>query len=208
MKYLCIDTCGAYTAVAAVNGTNKVYDSDPARAGGALMPMLDAALGKVSLGINDLDFIAVAVGPGSFTGVRIGVTTARSLAYALSVPVVAVNTCLLAAYNSRNAVRADKTVTLSDAGNGYFFAAVYRDLKETLAPCCLTADECKTLLKEHDGFFVAADEAAAKAFGVEPTSGNGIIEVALEKYLRGETTDYAKIEPLYIRLSQAEKNAK
>ena len=105
MRYLCIDTSGSRTSVGAVNGNKRAYLSDDGfvKASRALMPMIDSALKQVELNIADADFVSVVIGPGSFTGIRIGVSAARALAYALNKPVVSVNSCELAAYNSRKA---------------------------------------------------------------------------------------------------------
>src|SRR5690348_11165768 len=57
-----------------------------------LIGVIDGALGQAGMTYKDLDRIGVSIGPGSFTGVRVGVATARGLALALGVPAVGVNT--------------------------------------------------------------------------------------------------------------------
>lgn len=87
-----------------------------------LIPMIDAALGSAGLSYADLDRIVVTTGPGSFTGVRVGVAAARGLALALEIPAVGVGSlsalALGAARNSSNGT----AVALLDAKRGELYA--------------------------------------------------------------------------------------
>jgi len=97
MKLLALDTsmqaCSAAVLVKE-DGTSKVHGLLEHRERGhaeRLMPMIDEVLALAGLGVRDLDRLAVTIGPGTFTGVRIGVATARGLALALDLPLVAQN---------------------------------------------------------------------------------------------------------------------
>lgn len=97
MLLLAIDTAGPACAVALVRaaaGGAKILARTTERIGRGhaerLMPMIEAALGEAGVIFADLDRIAVTTGPGSFTGVRIGVAAARGLALALDIPAVGV----------------------------------------------------------------------------------------------------------------------
>lgn len=209
MKFLCIDTSGSKTSVGVVNGNKRVFTSDDGfvRASRALMPMIDSALKEAETSVKDVDFISVVIGPGSFTGIRIGITTARALAYALNKPIVSVNSCELAAYNSRKASGAKKILTALDAGNGFVFAALYDGETELAAPKCLTLDEFQALHGEIGDCIVAADKKTAQTLSVTPTDGDGIIDLSEKKFERGETMPYNEADALYVRLSQAERTA-
>ena len=67
-----------------------------------LVPMIDKLVKKARLKIRDIDCFAISVGPGSFTGLRIGVTTVKGLAYSLNKPIVAVPTLDVIARNVKN----------------------------------------------------------------------------------------------------------
>lgn len=102
MKILAIDT-SALTATAAIlsedmligeiSTTTKLTHSQ------TIMPMIDELLKKVSLDITDIDLFACSEGPGSFTGLRIGIGTIKGLAYGLGKPVVGVSTLEALAHN-------------------------------------------------------------------------------------------------------------
>ena len=90
---LAFDTSAARCAAALVSGGRVLVARDEATDRGQaerLLPMLQEMLAEAGLGWNDLDGIAVATGPGNFTGVRIAVAAARGLALALGVPAVGV----------------------------------------------------------------------------------------------------------------------
>ena len=201
MKYFCIDTSGAKISVGAV-GEKSVYLSDDgtAKAGKELMPMLDRALKEAGMTAGDADFLAVVIGPGSFTGIRIGVSAARSLAYALNIPVVPVNTCELAAYNSKCH---GKALSVSDAGNGYCFVALYDGKKELVPPTCIRETELEDYTRSCGKITLAADKKYAERLNVKEVSGDGILQFALEKYAE-RAVSYNDVVPLYVRKSQAE----
>ncbi len=90
---LAIDTSTSLVGAACLDSgvvLSEVMQRDARRHGELLAPTIAAALERAGLGPRDLDGIAVGVGPGPFTGLRVGITTARVMARALSVPVVGV----------------------------------------------------------------------------------------------------------------------
>ena len=94
MKLLLVDTSGPVCGVAVLTEQGVVYDCAAVNKlthSTNLMPMVDQALTATGLKIADMDRIAVVTGPGSFTGVRIGVSTVKGLAHAAGKPCVAVD---------------------------------------------------------------------------------------------------------------------
>jgi len=131
MLLLAVDTAGPNCAVALAasrGGAPRILASTSERVdrGHAehLMPMIAATLARASLSYSDLDRIAVTTGPGSFTGVRVGIATARALALALDIPAVGVGS--LAALASAVLQKHTKgtAVAALDAKRGEIYARV------------------------------------------------------------------------------------
>jgi tRNA threonylcarbamoyladenosine biosynthesis protein TsaB len=116
-----------------------------------LMPLIDRMLRDSEVAKEKIDAIAVARGPGSFTGVRIGVATARALAQGLGVPAVGVNTLEALA----EAVPAEDSLVcpLLDARREQVYTALYRRGKNwsepLIEPCALAVEELAATLKRY-----------------------------------------------------------
>ena len=117
-----------------------------------LMPELDHMLKGAHLQVEDLDGIAVTVGPGSFTGIRIGIATARTLAQVLDIPLVGVSTLRLLAENIRYS--SSVILPLLDARGGRVYAGFYQQGKEVMESFhdqgLFTPHEVSAILKEHE----------------------------------------------------------
>ncbi len=102
MNILAIETTGAEASVAIINDKGEVFmEASDQKLNHLqnLMPMVDILLEKRGLSIDDVDYIAVSEGPGSFTGIRIGVSSARALAQALVLKTISVPTLKTFLYN-------------------------------------------------------------------------------------------------------------
>ncbi|MCX4314398.1 MAG: tRNA (adenosine(37)-N6)-threonylcarbamoyltransferase complex dimerization subunit type 1 TsaB, partial [Clostridia bacterium] len=88
----------------------------------SLMPAIDKLLTDAGMALSEIDAIACVIGPGSFTGIRIGVSAARAMCYALGKPAVAVNYLQSLAYNER-ADGVDKILCVCDGSNGTAYLA-------------------------------------------------------------------------------------
>lgn len=105
MNILAIETTGAEASVAIINDQQEVFEeasTEKLNHLQNLMPMVDHLLTKCRLSIDDLSYIAVSEGPGSFTGIRIGVSSARALAQALELQTISVPTLQSFAYHVPN----------------------------------------------------------------------------------------------------------
>ena len=104
MKILGVDTSTPIGSIALIENDNLVAEHtlDIVQAHSSrLMPAIDSVLKWGNITVNDLDGCAVGIGPGSFTGIRIGVATVKSICYALDKPIVGVSTLEAIAYNLR-----------------------------------------------------------------------------------------------------------
>ena len=94
-KILAIETSTSVVGVAVARGSRILFDNwliEPMGHSSLLLPMCSEALDKAEMSPDDLDAIAVSVGPGSFTGLRIGCATAQGLAHSWRLPVIPVPT--------------------------------------------------------------------------------------------------------------------
>lgn len=125
MNFLAIDTTMDKIALAlSVNGTEKAIDiAAPAKKhNGALLPSIEKLLEEINATLSDIDIFGVVVGPGSFTGIRVGVAATNALAYALKKPVVA-----MTAHEVAKVAHPDEDIlALIDCKHGNFYAALFK----------------------------------------------------------------------------------
>jgi tRNA threonylcarbamoyladenosine biosynthesis protein TsaB len=136
MRILGFDTATRATTVALDLGGGEVLEArdDPPpgerpRHATTLLPLADQLLERAGIELADIELIAVGVGPGTFTGLRIGIATARGLVQALAIPAVGVSTLQSLALNGRGLGSAegdiDAVAPVLDARRGEVFAAAW-----------------------------------------------------------------------------------
>ncbi len=191
MKILAFETTDAIASVALyLDGEvfETVIDTDRRHAE-SVLPAAEALLSAHGISIADMDAFAADVGPGSFTGVRIGVCTANALGAAHNKPVVAVNALESLAYPYR-----DQTVcALIDARNGNGYGAVYRNGQTVVPPCACVMDDFTANLPENCRMV-----GTGTADPILPAA-SCVARIAAER--QGEK----EIAPLYLKPSQAER---
>ena len=189
----------------------------------SVLPAVGEVLRFSGLQIRDVDLFAVTSGPGSFTGLRIGISIVKGLALAASKPVAAVSTLDALAYNLFYAPMA--ICPLLDAKKGQIYAAVYRPRKsgaperagpEVVAdPQAFFASIRQDVIFTGDGatIYVHLMEKMLRGrFYVAPlhlrfirASAVGLL--AREKFIAGHTDDVIRLAPSYIRSPGVEANA-
>ena len=135
MNTLVIETATSIELLAASAGGKTADRTAASRVSHSvtLFTNLDAALDELGIGIRDIELLGVGVGPGSFTGIRIAVSTARMLAQVLGVPLVPVKSQLLYAA-SAPAAPGEFVLVAFDAKKGRVFGALYRASDDPLSP--------------------------------------------------------------------------
>jgi tRNA threonylcarbamoyladenosine biosynthesis protein TsaB len=184
-----------------------------------LLPMVEFLLKQFDMTPCDVDLFAATAGPGSFTGVRIGVATLKGLAFGTNKPCAAVSTLEALAYNLKdfdglvcpvmNARRKQVYTALFRASNGRLtrlmddsaiaIAELDEKLKEFEEPVRLCGDgyDITKELLTHPIIPVSERYRHQSAFSVA--------EVALQKYQSGDVGTDLNLSPVYLRLSQAER---
>ena len=185
-----------------------------------LAPAIEYLCHELDVRLDRLSGIAVGLGPGLFTGLRVGVTTAKTMAQALRVPVVGVASLDLVAYPLRHTNRL--VVALLDARRGEVFHARYRPVPggvqrvgdyEVGAPADLVAELVaagEEVLLAGDGALryreelaeVDRAEQAGPAFAFP--SGAALVELATARMEREDFSSGWDVRPLYLRQSDAE----
>jgi tRNA threonylcarbamoyladenosine biosynthesis protein TsaB len=126
MRVLAFDTSTTVTAVALLDGERVLAEDErpnEERHGDVLLPRVRELLERAGVALARIELIAVGIGPGSFTGLRIGLATAKGLALAIGLPVRGV--CSLRALAAGAAEDEALSVAVLDAGKGEVFAAVF-----------------------------------------------------------------------------------
>jgi tRNA threonylcarbamoyladenosine biosynthesis protein TsaB len=153
------DTATPSTAVAlriedapAVEARDDPAPGERPRHTGDLLVLADRLLGEARLRFRDLDAIAVGIGPGTFTGLRVGVASARGLVQSLGVPLIAVCSLRALALEAMADGEGRPTLAVLDARRGEAFLAAYerRDgaLAELAAPAALAPEQLAARLAE------------------------------------------------------------
>ncbi|HEV7416603.1 MAG TPA: tRNA (adenosine(37)-N6)-threonylcarbamoyltransferase complex dimerization subunit type 1 TsaB [Tianweitania sediminis] len=175
-----------------------------------LMGMIDEVLAQAEATYGDLSRIGVVIGPGSFTGVRVGVSSARGLALALSIPAVGVTTLEALAAEARAAGAAHPTLGVIDARRDQFYSALYDEHgSELLQPAVLDIENTISRLPAGDlvltgsGSSVFADRLGHSGLGTGATAFiDTYARLAAAKAVIAE-----KPKPLYLRGADAKPQA-
>jgi tRNA threonylcarbamoyladenosine biosynthesis protein TsaB len=238
MMILGIDTATATASVALVEDgklvgeeirrAGKQSDRFPSEGRGnhaeTLLPMVGTVLKKAGISLSDLSAFAVSIGPGSFTGLRIGLSTVKGLAYGWEVPVVGVPTLLAVA--ARVTGWDGLVCPLLDARKKEVYAALFRKEAETLerlsedlvcapekvlrqlesladgAPCLFVGEGAKVYESLIATFL--GDRGFSTLGESYPSVAYAVARLGEEKLSRQEFDSLGSLVPLYLRPSEAE----
>jgi tRNA threonylcarbamoyladenosine biosynthesis protein TsaB len=186
-----------------------------------LLLLIDEVFEKAGLSFGDLDAVAVSQGPGSYTGLRIGVSTAKGIAYALEIPLIGINT-LQAMAASQSVAPGDYVVAVLDARRKEVYTQAFGDSLQELSPIEAVVleegvfgsildkgkvyfvgdgvEKVKEEVKSANALFIAdwAISISAKNMGV----------LASEKHARQEWEDLAYFVPNYLKEFKALQSTK
>ncbi|WP_024620926.1 tRNA (adenosine(37)-N6)-threonylcarbamoyltransferase complex dimerization subunit type 1 TsaB [Metaclostridioides mangenotii] len=228
MKVLGIDTSSMAASIAVIEDDKLICEfvvNDTKTHSQKLMVMIESMLKISDLDINDMDLLAVCIGPGSFTGIRIGVSTAKAISHVNDVPIVAVNSLESLAENA--SLTKKIIVPILDAQKNQVYSAEYKynktDNKDSLnVKKDIEIKEVDALVEEiknSNEEYVILGEAVYKYSDkfknmenatvcdsiYNVSKGSSICLSAINKYKLGKDIyNCYDIKPMYIKKSQAE----
>lgn len=233
MKILALDSSGLVASVALMEDDNLIaeytvqYKKTHSQ---TLLPMLEEIVRMVELDLSTVDAIAVAAGPGSFTGLRIGSATAKGLAFALNKPIVPVPTVDGLAYQMYGAEAL--VCPIMDARRSQVYTGIYEFVSTRMSPykyemsvikeqCAVSFDEIAAELDKigrnviflGDGvpvFQKRMAETLQVPYSIAPAhrarqSAAAVAALGSLYYAQGKVERGADHAPVYLRLSQAER---
>lgn len=224
MNLLCIDTSSRDASIAVLRDEEVVLEynfSSRDDLSAMLIPSMEFLLCSLGMKVEQIDLFGVAVGPGLFTGIRIGLTTLKGLNFSAARPVVGVNTLEALAYKFSDSKKT--IVPLIDARKGEVFLGCYRfadgEMNELLSPRLLKAAGAVELLApyadlvfvgsgaENHGDFLKSAFPGSKLLYRSNFLASEIGAIALRRFRRHEyVTDMQELAPFYIRRPDAETN--
>ena len=203
MNYLAIDTSGKnLTVIVNKNGEiYKYYDSEcGTNHSVTLMPKIEELLLSSDFDLKTADFLAVVVGAGSFTGIRIGVSTIKALSFSYNLPALSITSFDTLAYN----VKDGKVLAVIDASHGGFYVAGYDNGEVVIQPSYMLKEELDQI---KEGFTLVSSSEIEGLDCKIVSVVDGLIK-AIEQKKDLAVTDLDLINPLYVRKSQAEEGRK
>ncbi|MGB5942399.1 MAG: tRNA (adenosine(37)-N6)-threonylcarbamoyltransferase complex dimerization subunit type 1 TsaB [Leeuwenhoekiella sp.] len=176
-----------------------------------LHPFISKVLTDAKIAFNQLDAVAVSSGPGSYTGLRIGVSSAKGLCYAHNVPLIAVDTLQHLAQQAAVKYQADFYIPLLDARRMEVYSAVFNkkltSIRETRAEI-ITGDLYNEYLDQGNTVFIGNGVEKFQEQCNHPNaiflpkalpSAREMIPFANAKYKKGDFVDVAYFEPYYLK---------
>lgn len=238
MRILALDSSGLVASVAVVVSDNGAADAQTVAEytvnfkkthSQTLLPMLDEVAKMIELDLHAVDAIAVAAGPGSFTGLRIGSATAKGLGLALHKPLIHIPTLEGLAYNLCGT--AGMICPIMDARRGQVYTGIYRidsdcTLEVVEDQMAVDIEELGRRLCGYEGRITFLGDGvpvfrealverimAGRDIGFAPANMNrqraaSVGALALQYYKAGRTETAAEHRPDYLRVSQAERERK
>jgi len=201
MISIVMDTSNKYLAVGLYRDgkcIDKIEEIGSRRQSENAIPYLSQLLEKYDLSLRDTDEMIITKGPGSYTGVRVAMTIAKTLAVVSMVKIKVVSS--LAAYAGL-----DKCISIIDARSKKVFVCMYDQGKALMDEEMITIDECKALIEDHPDYKVVGQ---VEVLGLDPVNA----DLCAHLYELGQLTDHVEypegLQPTYIKQVEAKKICK
>lgn len=218
MNILAIDTSTQACSAAIYNGQDfyEQFDILPRQHAKSILPMIESVLTASGLTRNDIELLAFAHGPGSFTGLRIAASAIQGLAFALDKPVVGISTLRALAQTAFREHKVEKALTAVDARMGEIYWGVYQidqnKRMQPLQPDCLTTANQVTRpanklwcgigngWENNDGHFDTSFKRLLKTvYSKCYPHARDIAFLAEYEFNQGHVLEASQAQPIYIR---------
>lgn len=222
MNILAFDTSTDNLSIAlkTPKGTFTIGQSEALKHSERLLPLVGQITEWAGIGMNKVNLLVCAKGPGSFTGLRIGIAAAKGIAFALSIPIVSVPTLdfLASGYHFFDGA----VLPAIDAKRNRFYTAIYKDGEQISDYMDIEANEIAKLVKNYNKILITGpdssklyrelienrDSSNSTKFIIDPLSKNSkvleCLEAGIQLYEKG-IVDSDNSGPIYIRKSDAEE---
>ncbi len=201
MNYLAINTSGKnLTIIVCKNDIITSYCDKECGVNHsvALMPKLEELAKKAEFNFSSADFFACVVGAGSFTGIRIGVSTVKALCFAFNKPCLSITSFDCLAYN----VKGGKVLAVIDAKHNGFYVCGYQDKKVIYPPSYILKEQLEQIINDYQTL-VAVSEI--NGLDITPVSVEQGLKIAVQEKAGEINRDLESLVPVYCRKSQAEE---
>ena len=205
MKYLYIDTSSSYLYTGIVSD-NELLSEIKEEYGQSLsevaLPRIVSMFEKNNLTAKDIDKIIVVNGPGSFTGIRIGLTIAKVYAWSLDIPITTINSLEAMAISSqKNCIH----IPMINARRGYVFAAIYdEENKELLKPQHIQLEKLNEYIKEYNNYEIITNDEFENIENKATYTPN-IVKI-VNCFKDKEVINPHAVNPNYLKLTEAEES--
>lgn len=203
MRILYIDTSSSYLYTGIVcDGKliSEVQENLQLDLSKLALPKIAEMFSENNLKPNDIDKIIVVNGPGSFTGIRVGLTIAKVYAWSLNIPIIPITSLEAMACSCEE----DRIlVPIIDARRGYVYGAIYKDDEEILKPQHIKLETLMEHLKDDNYVFITKDDITLD--GDKCSYKPNILKI-VNKFCQKKALNPHGVNPEYLKLTEAEES--
>lgn len=212
MKILGIDSATKILSIGASDGEKTCeYNIEMGRSLSSLLAVtIKRILGTLGWKASDIDYLACGLGPGSFTGIRVGLSAIKGLSWAANLPIIGISTLDIIAKNVQ--INHPRIISAIDAKRNLIYCSVYKNLEGSLIKITpyklITEKEFLSLIKKNSlvlgdaaglyGQVIASKGAIVPDKDYWYPKGHNIIALALSKLKPSVTKDSFNIKPIYL----------
>lgn len=197
MISLFLDTCNKNIVIGLLED-NKLIDKtvyiNDNNLSEKLLPSIKELLDKNNIKVNNLNRIYVSVGPGSFTGIRIGLTVAKVMAWSLKIDIIPISSLEAIASTDSDY---NYICPMIDARRGYVYASLYdKELNNIIKDQYIKQDDFTNLLKDYKYEIVSYESDNMPIVNIEKI---------VNKHINDKSINPHKLNPIYLKLTEAEE---